>query len=229
MDQSDPPRVIGQVKGFLDRRVAAADDDHVLVAEKEPVAGGAGRDAEPAEGVLARHAEPACLRARGKDHRLAEIEIARIAGRDERSAPEVERGDHVQDHPGADMLGLGVHLLHQPGALDDLREPRIVLDIGRDRQLPARLQPGDQNRLQIGARGVDRCGIACRPRADNQHFAVMVLRHPANPVVWTAHYTIFPLFGDRCAARIAAPSGVRSPTLCGARSRILTMHYNKQQ
>ena len=50
----------------------------------------------------------------------------------------------VENDPGPDMLGLLLHLLHQPGALDDVGETGIVLDIGGDRQLAARLQPGDQ-------------------------------------------------------------------------------------
>src|SRR5216110_2481990 len=53
----------------------------------------------------------------------------------------------VQDHPGADMLRLGVHLLHKPRALNDFGEAGIILDIGRDRQLAAGLKPGYQNRL----------------------------------------------------------------------------------
>jgi hypothetical protein len=40
----------------------------------------------------------------------------------------------------ADMGGLGGHLLHQPGALDDLGETRIVLDIRGDGHLAAGLQ-----------------------------------------------------------------------------------------
>ena len=176
--QGDPPRVIGQINRLLDRRVAAADDNHILVAEKEPVAGRAGRDAKAAERLLAWQAEPARLRAGGDDYRVAEIEIARIGGRDKRPAPEIERLDMVEDDPGPDMLGLGVHLLHQPGSLDDVGKPRVVLDIGGDRQLAAGLDPGQQNRLQVGAGGIDRRGIAGRPGADDQNLAVMVLRHP---------------------------------------------------
>ena len=43
---------------------------------------------------------------------------------------------------GADMLGLLLHLLHQPGALDDVGEARVVLDVGGDGQLAARLNAG---------------------------------------------------------------------------------------
>src|SRR5437763_7869159 len=187
--------MVGQIKRFLDRRVAAPHDDDVLVAEKEPVAGGAGRDAEPTERVFAWNAEPACLCAGRQNYRVPHIDIARIAGRDEGPTTQVNRQHHVQDHPGADMLRLGVHLLHKPRALNDFGEAGIILDIGRDRQLAAGLKPGYQNRLQVRPRGVDRGGITRWTRADDQHFTVMALRHPANPVVWTAYYTIFPCSG----------------------------------
>ena len=53
MDQRDLGGEIGEIERFLDRRVAAADDHDLLVAEEEAVAGGAGRDAEALEGLLA--------------------------------------------------------------------------------------------------------------------------------------------------------------------------------
>jgi hypothetical protein len=55
------------------------------------------------------------------------------------------------------MFGLGLHLLHQPRALDDIAEAGIVLDIGGDRQLPAGLQTLHDNRLHPGSCGID-CG-----------------------------------------------------------------------
>ena len=63
MDQGDAAGVVGEVERLLDRGVAAADHHDFLVAEEEPVAGRAGRDAKAAIGLLARQAEPARLRA----------------------------------------------------------------------------------------------------------------------------------------------------------------------
>jgi hypothetical protein len=60
----------------------------------------------------------------------------------------------------ADVLGLGLHLLHQPGALDGLGEAGIVLDVRGDGQLAAGLQAGDDHRVQRGASGVDGGGPA---------------------------------------------------------------------
>ena len=147
---------------------------------------------------------------------VADIEIPQIAGRDKGPAAEVERGDHVQDHTGPDMLGLGMHLLHQPGALDDLGKTGVVLDIGRNRQLPARLQAGHQNRLQIGARGVDRGRVARRPRADDQDLAVMTLRHPKKSVIFGQHtIPIFLVRGlQRWAFTCCSGAGVHGLVPC---------------
>ena len=78
---------------------------------------------------------------------------------------EVDLGDAVEHQLGAAVGRLRRHLLHQPGALDHLGEARIVLDVGRDRELAADLEALDQERLQIGARRVDRRGVAGRARS----------------------------------------------------------------
>ena len=75
---------------------------------------------------------------------------------------DVHRGDDVVDDLGADVLGLLEHLLHHPRTLHRIGIARIVLDIGGDHQLAALLEPGDQHRLQHGARGIDGGGIAGR-------------------------------------------------------------------
>ena len=93
-------------------------------------------------------------------------------GRAERST----LGDEVEQQLGAAMRRLLRHLLHQPGALDDLGEARIVLDVGGDRQLAAGLQALDDDRRQIGAGGIDRCRQAGGTGADDQHLDVSARR-----------------------------------------------------
>src|SRR5208282_6865607 len=61
VDQRDLAGVMRQVQRLLDRGVAAADHRHLLAAEEESVAGGAGRNAEAAELRLALNPEPARL------------------------------------------------------------------------------------------------------------------------------------------------------------------------
>ena len=66
------------------------------------------------------------------------------------------------------MLGLGLHLLHQPRALDDVAEAGIILDVGGDGQLAAGLDALDDDRRHAGARGVDGGGEAGRAGAEDQ-------------------------------------------------------------
>jgi hypothetical protein len=63
---------------------------------------------------------------------------------------------------GAHVLGLGAHLVHQPGALDHVGEARIVLHVGGDGELAARLDARHEHRIQQRARGVDGGGVAGR-------------------------------------------------------------------
>ena len=73
----------------------------------------------------------------------------------------------VPDDLGPDMLGLGLHLLHQPGTLDDVAEARIIFDVGRGGQLAAGLDALDHHRAKARARGVDGGGVARGPGAED--------------------------------------------------------------
>ena len=75
----------------------------------------------------------------------------------------------VPFHPRADMLGLLLHLLHQPGALDDLGEAGIILDVGGDGELAAGLDALDDDRRQAGAGGVDGGAEPGRAGAEDDH------------------------------------------------------------
>ena len=169
MDQGHVVAVVGQVQRFLDRGVAAADHRDLLAAVEEPVAGRAGRRA-----LAASYALPTAA-----PSHLACAPVAMTRASPSRSSPlspvsrngaarQVDRDDMVPHHLGADMLGLGLHLLHQPRALDDVAEAGIVLDVGGGGQLAAGLDALDQDRRQPGARGVDRGGVAGGPRAEDR-------------------------------------------------------------
>jgi len=58
------------------------------------------------------------------------------------------------DDAGADLLGLRLHLLHQPGALDDVGEAGVVLHVGGDGQLAAGLVALQHQGLEVGPGGV---------------------------------------------------------------------------
>ena len=113
-----------------------------------------------------------------------EVVLAGIAFEPERPARQLDLVHVVGDDPGADMLGLLLHLLHQPGALDDVGEARIILDVGRDGELAAGLDALDQDRLQHGARRIDRGRIAGRARTDDDDLGVGGLTHECDGPVW---------------------------------------------
>src|SRR5690606_20432482 len=117
VDQDDLGGKIGEEERFLDRGIAAANDQHFLVAIEKAIAGGAGGDAEALELLLAGQAQPLGLGAGGDDYAVGGIDIAAIAGEDEGTLVEVDIDDEVVDDFRADMLGLGLHLVHEPGAL----------------------------------------------------------------------------------------------------------------
>ena len=167
MDQGDLGGVVGEVERFFDRGVAAADDQHFLAAIEKTVAGGAGRDPEPLEGRFRGQAQPLGLGAGGDDDALGVHHGPGVHCHPERAFREVYGGDDVLDDFRAHVLGLGAHLLHQPGALDDVCETGIVLDIGGDHQLAAGLQAGDHHGGKHGPGGVDGGGIAGGSRAND--------------------------------------------------------------
>ena len=78
------------------------------------------------------------------------------------------------------MFGLCLHLVHEPRTLDRRGKAWIILDVRRDHQLAARLEARDQNRLQHGARGVDRGGIAGGSRSNDDYFGMRRVDGPGS-------------------------------------------------
>jgi hypothetical protein len=72
---------------------------------------------------------------------------------------------------GAEALGLRAELRHHFGAHDPVGKAGIVLDVGRQHELPAGADPLDHERMQIGARGIDRGGQTRRARPDDDDLA----------------------------------------------------------
>jgi hypothetical protein len=129
---------------LLDGGVAAADHHNFLVAIEEPVAGRAGGHAIALEFLFRGQIEPARLRAGCDDQRVGEVDVAGIADQPERPLRQFHLVHMIGNDARADVRGLRLHLLHQPGTLDDIGKARIVLDVGGDRQLAARLHALNQ-------------------------------------------------------------------------------------
>ncbi len=176
VDERDPGREIGQEQRLLDRGIAAADHHHLLPAVEEPVAGRAGRDAEALEALLGRQTEPFRLGARGEHDGVGSVGRAALALGAERALAEIEPRNVVGDDLGAGGAGVRLHPHHQVGALD-LGVAGPVLDLGGDGELAPGLDALDQDRLEHGARAVDRRGVAGWPRADDEQAGVAGLGH----------------------------------------------------
>src|SRR5262245_14454991 len=171
---------IGEKQRLFDGGIASADHDHLFAAIEKAIAGGAGGDAIALEFLLGRQLQPARLRPGGDDHAVGEIAVAGITLEPERPVREVDLAHVVGDDFGADMLGLLLHLLHQPGPLDDVGEARIVFHVGRNGELAAGLDALDQDRLEHRARGIDRRRITGRTGADDDDLGTGGLSHRQN-------------------------------------------------
>ena len=148
---------LGEVGRLLHRRVAAADDDDLLVAEEEAVAGGAGRDAVAHELGLGAQPDELGRGAGGDDHGAGAV--GRLVGADgEGPAVEVDLDDLLPLRQRPEAARLVAHLLHQLGAHDPLGEAGVVLDVGGDGELPARLVAFEHQGRQVGAGRVERGG-----------------------------------------------------------------------
>jgi hypothetical protein len=172
-----PRRKVGKEQRLLNRTVAAPDHDYLLAAVEEPVAGGAGRDAVALELLFGWKIEPPRLRTCRDDQGVCKVDVTAVAFEPERAPRQVRLGHEVGDHAGADVLGLLLHLLHQPGALDRFREARIIFHVGRDGELAAGLEALDQERLQHCAGSVDRSRVAGRARPDDDDLRMSCFRH----------------------------------------------------
>src|SRR3546814_4940619 len=71
---------------------------------------------------LAVEPQPFGLSAGGDDEHVAFVHVAAVAGQPERTPRQIDIDDRIPDEAGADMLGLFLHLLHQPRPLDDSSE-----------------------------------------------------------------------------------------------------------
>src|SRR5581483_8784731 len=84
---------------------------------------------------------------------------------------------------GAKPFGLVAEALHHLGPHDPLREPGVVLDVGRLLQQSAPGEALDHQRLEVCPRGIERCRIAGRPAANDDHAFVSPL-HTSVSIAW---------------------------------------------
>ena len=193
---------IGEEQRLLDRGIAAADHQYLLAAIEEAVASGAGGNAVALEFLLGRQLQPTRLGAGRDDEAVCEVMVAGLALEPERPLGKIDLAHMIADEFGPDVLGLLLHLLHQPGPLDDVCEAGVVLDIGRDGELAAGLDALDQDRLQHGAGGIDRGRIARRPGPDDEELGALDLSHREQTPSGALRQSACSKDGSRCCTAI---------------------------
>jgi hypothetical protein len=151
----DLARELREEGRLLHRRVAAAHDQQLPVAEEEAVAGGAAAHAASAERVLAGHGQPLGAGTGADDDAVRAILV--VAGPDaERPLGQVDPGGALVQELCLEPLRLLLHLLHQLRAQDPVGEARVVLDIGGEHQLPTGLEALQDQRTQARPGRVER-------------------------------------------------------------------------
>ena len=174
VDDGDGGRELGEEDRLLERGVAAADDRDRLLPEEEAVTRRAGGHAVAEQLLLGGQAEHAGLGAGRDDHRPAP-ELAVADPDPERGLGEVDPVGVGGDELGAEALGLLPELHHQLGTEDAVGEAGVVLDVGREHELPAGADALDDDGLEVGATRVDRGGQSGRAGADDDE--LVGIRH----------------------------------------------------
>ena len=87
----------------------------------------------------------------------------------------------IGDDLGAEAFGVLAHAVHQFRALQTLDVTGPVVHVGGGHQLAALLGAGDQQRLPIGARRVDRGAVAGRAGAEDDQTTVHGRAHVQFP------------------------------------------------
>ena len=164
-------RELGQEDRLLHRRVAAADHRDWLAAEEEPVAGRAGGDAVTDQRPFRGKPEQPRRRTGGDDERMSAIFGVGQLDR-ERARAQVDCLDVALDDLRAEADRLRPHRRHQVRPHHAVLMPRPVLDHRRQHQLPAGLEPLDDERLEVGAGGIQRGGEAGRAGTDDDDAAI---------------------------------------------------------
>ncbi len=175
MDERDRRAEAREVVRFFHRRVAAADDDDVFVAEECAVADRACADALVLELVFALETDVVRARAGRGDDRFRQKHLL-VDPNFEGARREVDLRHVLRDDLGALVDGLLAEARHELLARHLLGEAWVVLDVAREHELTARdeatsAEAFDAERLQVRARGVDGCGQAGRTRADDDDIA----------------------------------------------------------
>lgn len=230
---------LGEVGRFFNGAVAGTHHSQFLIAEHRhgAVAHGAGGDAAAGLGQadFVVEAEPVGFGAGGDDDRFRQAFKTVVALDQKWALGEVHRRDILEhreqatghlrlllhavvgDHAGAHAHGLREHRLHQIRAADAMREAGKIFHFTGEHQLAAGQEvfaggaAGENQRLQIGAGGVDGGGPAGGAGADDDDFFGGEVVHGAVIVVEGVMLQPYRL------ARLFSFATIRAPHSCGGK------------
>src|SRR5579885_3118954 len=168
MYDRDMAGIARQERRLFQRRIAAADDYYILVAEEKSITGRAGADAASLQASLAWQAQPFRARSSGNNDGASCI-IARIGSNFKWPLTEVDRAHIFGDHLGTEAPGLHLEFFHHRRSQNALFKARIILYLAGQHQLPAYLVALKHQHRQVSARGINPRGIASRPRTNNDN------------------------------------------------------------
>src|SRR5579875_1668515 len=154
---------------FFHRRIAAADHHDLFIAEEKAVARSAGTHAMTDKFLLVRKVQPARGGASSDDERVSPYLFSVFQFEMERAFREICMHHAAMLVNGAETLRLLLHVLNQPRTHHALRETGEVLDLGRNRKLPAGLMAFKDKRLQIRPGCINRRRIPGAARAENDY------------------------------------------------------------
>ncbi len=172
VDDIDLTSEPGEERRLLHRGVAAPDDGDVLLAEEEPVARRAPRDAVPGKPLLVLQAQLPVARTGGQDDGAGPVLVARAVLDDLDVAGQINVDHIIGNDPRPEPFGLRTHLLHEVRAHDAVPETGIVLHVGGVHERTAPRDRSLQNhRVEARTCGVDRSGVSGRAGADDNEVA----------------------------------------------------------
>src|SRR5579864_336211 len=108
--------------------------------------------------MLIRQSQPACRRSAGNDQRPSEYCLFSDLDFDG-SALQVSRGYVGELVFRSKTLGLAAHVSDEFRSVDALGKSRKVFDQRGERKLASGFMPLKYQRVQVGAPGVERCGV----------------------------------------------------------------------
>ena len=160
---------VGEVEGFLHRRIPTTHDGDILIAEEKTITGRARRDAASIKLLLGLQPKPSRRSYGGDDEGFTGQRLLIGLLQPKRPLGQID-GNHIAiDKLGVEAPSLRHELVHHLRTLHSLRIARIVLHIGGDHQLPTRFVAGNQHRTQVSPRCVNGSGQPGRAGTKNDH------------------------------------------------------------